>query len=649
MLQLLNISNIALIDDLRVEFDKGLNLLTGETGSGKSIIVDALGVLIGGRFSADLLKTGTARGSIEGLFSVTPHPQLAALLEDSGITIPSLETDADNREEIVAQSAAKRSKNQKTAQLEPVELIIRREVSATGKNKIFINNQLATQSVLRDLRQFLVDIHGQGDQQTLFNPETHLELLDAFAGNAVLRKEVADSYQRWSELRRELDALNRNEAEKFQLVDTLKFQIQELEHAQLSIGEDERLEEERRRLLNVEKLTTLSQSSYSRIYEADDAALGRVRQTAAEVAELAEYESSFRDYIEGLESARAVLEDLAFSLRDFADKLEFSPARLVEIEDRLAELSRLKRKYGGSLQSALEHLARSEDRLQQIEGADEREAELKSDLAVAQDHYFNRAGTLHIERLRAAKKFEQAVERGIAEVAMENARFQVQVSDKLQFVDGNERADQGVSNIRPLATSRDNDKLKHIGHSTSNKHQFVDGDESRVQGVNNQLLTTSKDSDKLKYIGQKGVDHVEFYFSANVGEEVKPLARVASGGEASRLMLVLKTVANASEFPRTIVFDEIDTGIGGRVSEAVGAKLKKLSQTNQVLCVTHQPQIARFADSHLVVQKEAVKGHTEVNVTELDRRGRIEELARMLTGAEITESARRHARELLKY
>src|SRR5258705_4223392 len=220
MLQLLNISNIALIDDLRVEFDKGLNLLTGETGSGKSIIVDALGVLIGGRFSADLLKSGATRGSIEGLFSVTSHPQLAALLEGAGIEVSSRETDIESPLERVEGSAAKRSKSQKAAQIDPVELIIHRELSATGKNKIFINNQLATQSLLRDLRQFLVDIHGQGDQQTLFNPETHLELLDAFAGAAgpgALRDEVADAYRRFSDLNRELDTLGRDEAEKVQL------------------------------------------------------------------------------------------------------------------------------------------------------------------------------------------------------------------------------------------------------------------------------------------------------------------------------------------------------------------------------------------------------------------------------------------------
>ena len=552
MLQLLSISNIALIDDLRVEFDGALNLLTGETGSGKSIIVDALGVLIGGRFTSELLKSGAERGSIEGLFSLSPNPQLETLLENSGFS------NGD-------------------------ELIIRRELSAAGRNKIFINNQLATQTLLRDLRPFLVDIHGQGDQQTLFDAHTHLELLDSFAGHAALRAEVAEAYESLSRVQRELAALRQDAAEKFQLADTLQFQIAELERAQLSLGETERLEEERRRLSNVEKLTTLCQASYSRIYEDDDAALARLRQTLKDVEELSEYDSGFREYVEGLESARAVLEDLSFALRDFADKLEFSPARLAAIEDRLAELSRLKRKYGGSIDTCLEHLAQAQDRLRQIETSDQREQELTAELETAQKHYLERARKLHKERVRTAKALEKAVEEGIAEVAMENARFEVQV--------------------------------------------------------------TTDDTD----LTRTGIDQVEFHFSANVGEDVKPLARVASGGEASRLMLVLKTVSNASEFPRTIVFDEIDTGIGGRVSEAVGIKLKKLSQTNQVLCVTHQPQIARFADNHLVVQKEALAGRTQVSVNKLDRTGRVEELARMLTGAEITDSARRHARELLKH
>jgi DNA repair protein RecN (Recombination protein N) len=565
MLTFLNISNIALIDELTVEFERGLNLLTGETGSGKSIIVDALGVLIGGRFTSDLLKAGRERGSIEGLFYVSRNPELERLLADAGIEI---ETE------------------------DGAELIIRRELAANGRNKTFINHHLAAQSLLRELRPFLADIHGQGDQQTLFDAATHVELLDAFAGVAALKDEVAACFMRWSSLQRDLTELGKEEAEKLQMIDTLRFQIDELERAQLVIGEDEQLDEERRRLNNVEKLTTLGAEGFGLIYEDSDSAITRIRQTARKVEELAGYESSFREYVDGLETARALLEELAFSLRDFTDKLEFSPARLEEIENRLAELSRLKRKYGGSVASALEHLARSQDRLHQIERSDEREADLRREFATAQAAYIQRAQKLHRERIRAARDFELAVERDLAEVAMEQAGFQVQISSP------------AASELNP-------------------------------DGATDSFTAN-------------GIDQVEFYFSANVGEAIRPLARVASGGEASRLMLVLKTVAGASEFPRTIVFDEIDSGIGGRVSEAVGLKLKMLSKTNQVFCVTHQPQIARFADSHLLVRKEAIAGRTQVTVDRLDRRGRIEEIARMLTGAEITETARRHARELLK-
>src|SRR5690349_529767 len=400
MLTLLNISNIALIEELRVEFEAGLNLLTGETGSGKSIIVDALGLLIGGRFTSDLLKAGAARGSIEGLFSVARNPQLESLLADAGIEIE----DRDAH-----------------------EIIIRREMAANGRNKIFINHQLATQALLRDLRPFLVDIHGQGDQQTLFDPDTHLELLDGFAGCATLVQEVAATFKQWSLRRRELDALRRDEAEKFQLIDILRFQINELERAELSAGEDERLEEERRRLMNVEKLTTLGGESFALIYEDNDSAIARLRQAMKRVEELSHYESSFRGYGEGLESARALLEDLSFALRDFTDGLEFSPERLAEIESRLAELSRLKRKYGGTIESALEHLSRSAERLDQVERADERESELRTELDAARRDYLKLSRRLHDERAKAAKKFERAVEHDLAEVAMENARFEVRI------------------------------------------------------------------------------------------------------------------------------------------------------------------------------------------------------------------------------
>ena len=318
MLTLLNISNIALIDELQVEFDHGLNLLTGETGSGKSIIVDAMGVLIGGRFTSDMIKAGETRGFIEGLFLVENNSELEELLESAGIEPAGLQP----------------------GEREASEIVIRRELSTGGRNKIFINHQLATQTLLRDLRPFLVDIHGQGEQQTLFNPDTHLELLDAYAAASALRPEVAARFKRWETLRRELEELRRDEAEKFQLIDILRFQIEELERARLTPGEDERLEEERRRLMNVEKLTTLCAEGFALVYEDADSATTRIGQAARRVEELAEYESSFRGYAEGLGTARALLEDLAYALRDFVDRLEFSPERLADIESRLASLGK---------------------------------------------------------------------------------------------------------------------------------------------------------------------------------------------------------------------------------------------------------------------------------------------------------------------
>jgi len=577
MLSLLNISNIALIDDLRVEFEPGLNLLTGETGSGKSIIVDALGLLIGGRFSSDMLKSGSQTAFVEGLFSLQPVPELVELLAGAGI------------------------------EMDGTELIVRRELSGAGRGKIFINNRLATGSVLRDLRPFLVDIHGQGDQQTLFNPETHIDMVDSFAGAESLRDDVAASYRRLASSRAKLEQQHHDEAERFQLADILRFQIDELERAGLSPGEDERLEEERRRLNNIEKLSELCSDGFALTYEDPDSCLARIGQALRKVEDLAEYESTFRPYVDGLKSASAMVEDLAFALREFGEKLEFSPARLAEVENRLAELSRLKRKYGGSVDTALEHLERAQDRLRNIERSDEREAQLRQEMDAAAADYLDRARRLHEKRIRVANKLSAAVERSLAEVAMESARLEVRIQSAEEL------------HIRDRNASFESEQARASIHANVSR-EFT----------------------------SRGIDKVEFLFSANVGEAVRPLAKVASGGEASRLMLVLKTIANASRFPRTIVFDEVDAGIGGRVSEAVGAKLKKLSETNQVLCVTHQAQIARFADCHILLHKEVSGGRTEVAAEKLDKRARVEEIARMLTGADITQSARRHAKELLK-
>jgi DNA repair protein RecN (Recombination protein N) len=570
MLALLNISNFALVSDLRVEFERGLNLLTGETGSGKSIIVDALGVLIGGRFTTDLLRTGAGHASVEGLFQVGAHAQVSAILESAGLDASAGGEGGD----------------------EGVELIVRRELSANGRGKVFVNNRLSTLALLRELRPFLVDIHGQGEQQTLFEIETHLELLDAYANLAARRQQVAALYRAWSSLRRELEELRRDESEKLNLIDGLRFRVGELEAANLTAGEDERLEEERRRLNNLEKVSALCADAYDKTYEENDSTVARLSLLERQVAELSNYESNYRNYAEGLASARAVLEDLSLTLRGFSDSLTFSPARLAEVENRLAEIARLKRKYGGTIDAAIEQLARSRERLQSLEHSDERAEEIAEELRRARGAYIDAAAALHKERVRAAKDFRRAVERSLGEVAMEHAQF-----------------------------------------------------EARIESPAEREL---REGDSAKDFTPAGIDRVEFFFSANPGEPARPLSKVASGGEASRLMLVLKTSANPSSFPRTIVFDEVDAGIGGRVSEAVGLKLKALARTNQVLCVTHQAQIARFADSHLRVTKSAARGRTEVGVEKLDRPRRVEELARMLTGAEITDTARRHAREMLK-
>jgi DNA repair protein RecN (Recombination protein N) len=563
LLALLNITNFALISELKVEFERGLNLLTGETGSGKSIIVDALGVLIGDRFTAEMIRAGERQASVEGLFTLGAHPQVEAMLEEAGVSVQA-------RGE--------------------VELVIRRELSAEGRGRVFVNNRLATLSLLRSLRPLLVDIHGQGTQQTLFDPDTHLELLDAFADLTAAREELAARYRRWSSLDRELAALRRDESEKFHLTDALRFQVSELESARLAPGEDEQLEAERRRLANLGRLTELCGDAYNLTYEESDSTVARLGRLERQTEELSHYEPSYRNYLEGLSSARAVLEDLAASLRDFLDGLTFSPARLDEIESRLAEIARLKRKYGGTIESALEHLAASRERLRRLERTDERAEEVAKELAEARSSYLEAATRVHRARVKSAGEFRRAVEASLKEVALEHARFEARVASPASF----------------------------------------DSEEA------SRSFTAS------------GFDRVEFYFSANAGEPPRPLAKVASGGEASRLMLVLKTSASPARFPRTIVFDEVDAGIGGRVSEAVGLKLKALSRTNQVLCVTHQAQIARFADTHLLVGKRSARGRTEVGVEQLDRRRRVEEIARMLTGAEITEAARRHAREMLK-
>lgn len=565
MLSLLKIKSIALIDEIGLEFARGLNLLTGETGSGKSIIVDSLGALAGERVSSDLIKEGEREAQIEGLFNVSASEDLRRIFDESGIELD------DAAEEI--------------------DLIVRRELSASGKNRIFVNNQLVTRNFLKRIGAFLVDIHGQGEQAALFNPATHLEMLDQYAGLFDLRRTAAEKYRAMREIRREIENLQADEAQKLQLLDVLQFQVEEIKRVSPQAGEDETLEEEKRRLNNVEKLSVLSADAYALLYENEESTVATLEKATRKIAELAEYESGFREYAEGLQTAQAVLEDLALSVRDFRGSLEFSPERLEEIENRLAEISRLKRKYGGAIETILAHLEESEERLKNIETAEFKEEELRRELAKAREDYLKIARALHEKREKAARKFEKEVEANLKMVALEKARFEVRVDAPSETDLQNETSDKSFT--------------------------------------------------------AKGFDRVEFYFSANVGESVKPIARVASGGEASRLMLILKTTAKLSETEKAMVFDEIDAGIGGRVAEAVGLKLKQLAKTQQVLCVTHQPQVASLADHHFLVEKQASENRTEIRAKELSGNEKIEEIARMLAGEKITETARRHAGEML--
>ncbi|HTK27796.1 MAG TPA: DNA repair protein RecN [Pyrinomonadaceae bacterium] len=564
MLSLLKIKNIALIDELELEFGHGLNLLTGETGSGKSIIVDSLGALTGERVSSDLIKEGQDAARIEGLFSVDADQALKTVLDEGGF-------DLDEADEI--------------------ELIVRRDLSQSGKNRIFVNGQLVTQNFLKKLGAYLVDIHGQGEQAALFDVPIHLEMLDDYAKTRDLRKLIADAHHRWAVTKTELGMLEKNEAEKLQLLDILKFQVDEIKKAGLRPGEDEELDEEKRRLNNVEKLSALSEDAYSLLYENEESTVATLEKAARKVEELGEYESHFRDYQESDTTAQAVLEDLAIAVRDFRGHLEFSPERLEEIESRLAEISRLKRKYGDTIHAVLTHLSDCEQRLENLETAEFREEELQKKLTQLRAEYIKGANDLHQRRVAAAAKFEKEVETNLKAVALEKARFKVNI-------DAPSEADLNDPNF--------------------------------VQGFT-----------------AKGFDRVEFYFSANPGESPKPLAKIASGGEASRLMLILKTTAKPKGGEKSAVFDEIDVGIGGRVAEAVGIKLKELSRTQQVLCVTHQPQIASLADNHFVVSKTVQKNKTTITVAELDAAERVEEIARMLAGEKITDAARENARAML--
>lgn len=550
MLRFLRIEHLAVIDAVQVEFGPGLNVLTGETGAGKSMLVEAVGLLMGGRASADLIRTGEQTASVQAEFNdggVPPVPSRESDLSDAGT------------------------------------LIVRREVNAQGRSRAFINDALVTAAALADVATPLVELHGQHEHQTLLDPQSHLLMLDDVAGLAPTRERVGASFRAWKQLQSEFEALRMDEREKAARVDLLKFQVGELDRAALRPGEDEDLETTRRVLKSADRVRRLSDEAYAALYDSDDAALAQLATVWKRVAELAGVDPVFQPHLDGSDAITSQLDDLAHLLRSYGERIDASPARLQEVEDRLALLERLKRKYGPSLADVMARRDSLSRQLDALEHAGERRGSLEAEVAAAKDGFLSPARALSRKRREAARQFGTRIQELLGELAMGRTHFEVRFEPEP---------------AEPAWT-------------------------------------------------ETGVDVAECYLSANVGEDPRPLARIASGGELSRVMLAIRTLAAAGAPGKTLIFDEIDAGIGGRVADVVGKKLRVLGESFQVLCITHLPQIAAAGHVHFHISKGVSSGRTHTRVERLSEAQRVEELARMIGGAAPTDAARAAAKELL--
>jgi len=556
MLLLLVVENYAVVERLRVRFHPGLNLLTGETGSGKSLVVDALGLLLGGRASADMIRTGEPQARVAGIFDVRDNPAVRRILDPAG-----LET-------------------------EDGELLIEREILATGKSRAFVGSRPVAVALLRELAPFLADIHGQHEQQLLFSADAQRDLLDTFAGNAELTAQTAEAFRGWRAAGTSLAQLEGSEQEKLRALDLWTFQRREIESASVKPEEDAALESERRVLQNVQRLEEAAATAYAALYDSPQSALALARQAARRVDELCRIDPSLEGLREHLKTADLSLQEAGFTLRDYLTRLEANPQRLEEVETRLAALDRLKRKYGASLDAVIEFLEEVRRQIAAVENAGERMEELRKEQVRLAADFEKRAAELTARRTAAARKLEKRVAAELAPLGMERAVFHVVL-------------DRGAWS-------------------------------------------------------EHGADAIAFLVSANPGEEPRPLEKVASGGEISRLALALKTCVAALRSAgdggaqRTLVFDEVDAGVGGSAAEGIGRRLKRLAGSAQVLCVTHLPQIASFADHHYRVDKQELRGRTVATVEELDGAGRTREIGRMLSGQTLTPEALKHAAQLIK-
>jgi DNA repair protein RecN (Recombination protein N) len=619
MLVELRAENYAVIDHAIASFGPGLNLLTGETGAGKSILVDALALLMGGKSSAEVVRHGADKAVVSCVFESTANAE--NILEENGI-------DSGGN-----------------------DVILRREILSTGKGRVFVNNQPATVAVLRQLAPELALVHAQSESLSSFDQAQQRILLDRFGGLSI--ETVSEAHARWKEASAKLDQLLQGEQERLRNVDLWSYQQKEIEAARLEAGEDETLETEKRVLANAEKLYAAAMGAFERLYESGDSAEAALRLAIKNIEELARYDGRFTEAAQQLASARATVGDVGASLRDYAEGINASPDRLAEIEDRLALLDRLKRKYGKTIAEVIAFGEEVSRKLAEVEDRDEILKTLNAELATAATAYHAAASALSAERKAAAAKLAKLAEAQINSLAMK-VRFEIAVVGQ-GFSPDNKQLREGGA-LAPEA----------IPAETARKQSFVSGQDfsprtNPMRANSEQLaapqvpLAPAGITSETTHWTATGWDQVEYRIATNPGEPLKPLDEIASGGEMSRVMLALKVSVEEAAVkpkkkaptPRTLVFDEIDIGIGGRAAEAVGQKLKSLSRGQQVLCVTHLPQIAAFADQHFVVEKRESDGRTKMQIRLLDDRARTHEVARMLSGAKVTDTSLQHAAQMI--
>ncbi|MDR7394518.1 MAG: DNA repair protein RecN [Armatimonadota bacterium] len=562
MLRELHVRDFVLLDDVQVEFGPGLNVLTGETGAGKSMLVDALGAVLGQRTPSDVVRTGASSARVVAVFEAASVPQLRSAVDELGLP------------------------------WEDGALVLVREIG--GRARAYVNGQPTTVGVLRRLGTLLAEIHGQHEGQRLLEPASHRELLDAFGGGDLLslRARTEELFGRWRQLRSELRALDVGERERAQRVDLLRFQISEIDSVRPRPGELEELVGLRTRMVNAERLRESVAAAYQALYGDEGAAADRVGRAVVLLRQAASWDPALLPLVEALESAEAQLRDLAREVHAAVERAESDPVRLEEVESRLAALRALLRKYGDTVEAVLDFRETAARELAALENADSRRAELEQQVATVEAELASAVRDLSAARSAAARRLEKAILQHLQDLAMPGARFRVR-----------------------LDVDEDPDGLPVGGRRVG--------------------------------VAAWGADRVEFLLSTNPGEPPRPLHRVASGGELSRVMLALRTVLARADPPAVMVFDEVDSGVGGRTGHVIGAKLSELAGVCQVLCVTHLPQIAALGHHHLAIRKVTERGRTRTVVEVLDRKARVEEIARMLSGPSPTETARRHARELL--